>query len=249
MPQAEFRFYAELNDFLPPPRRQAAFTHPFQGRVSIKDMIESLGVPHPEVDLILANGASVDFDYLVQDGDRISVYPVFEALDIAPVVRLRPGPLREPRFILDAHLGRLAAYLRLLGFDALYRNDYEDAELARTSGEERRILLTRDRGLLKRREVTHGYCLRSTDSRTQVKEVIARFDLARQAAPFRRCLSCNGLLEPVAKEAVASDLPPLARRYYDDFFRCQDCQHLYWRGSHYQALKRIIEEVLEDKPI
>lgn len=246
MPQAVFRFYAELNDFLPPQQRQAAFAHTFQGRVSIKDMIESLGVPHPEVDLILANGASVDFAYLVQDGDQVSVYPVFEALDIGPVVRLRPHPLREPRFVLDAHLGRLAAYLRLLGFDSLYRNDYEDAELARLSLEEGRILLTRDRGLLKRRTVTHGYCVRSTAPRQQVKEIIARFDLSGSAAPFRRCLSCNGLLEAVEKEAVAAALPPLARQYYEEFFRCTSCRRLYWRGSHYKALQRIIEEVLKD---
>jgi hypothetical protein len=159
---AWFRFYAELNDFLPPARRMTAFEHPFLDAAPVKDMIESFGVPHTEIDLILANGASVDFAYLVQDGDHISVYPVFEALDITPVLRLRPQPLRESRFVLDAHLGRLAGYLRMAGFDTLYRNDFTDPELAYISHDEHRILLTRDIGLLKRSMVTHGYFVRET---------------------------------------------------------------------------------------
>ena len=132
MKRAHFRFYAELNDFLPRARRQTAFACRFQGRVSIKHMIEALGVPHPEVDLVLVNGQSVDFSHLVQDGDRISVFPVFESLAITPLVRLRPQPLREPTFVLDTHLGRLAAHLRMLGFDTLYWNDSADEELALT---------------------------------------------------------------------------------------------------------------------
>src|SRR3989338_9144205 len=116
MSRAHFRFYEELNDFLPPERRKTTFTREFRNRASVKDMIEALGVPHTEVDLILVNGASVDFSYLVQDGDRISVYPMFESFDIRPLVHLRPRPLREPKFVLDTHLGKLAVYLRLLGF-------------------------------------------------------------------------------------------------------------------------------------
>jgi len=244
MPHAVFRFYAELNDFLPPIRRQAEFTHAFQVRVSIKDMIESLGVPHTEVDLILANGAAVDFDYLVRDADRISVYPVFEALDIAPLARLRPRPLRETRFVLDTHLGRLATYLRLLGFDTLYRNDYDDEELARLSADEKRILLTKDRGLLKRRVVTHGYCVRSPDPRQQVKEILERFDLYGSVSPFSRCLRCNGLLAPVEKQVIAHRLPAHTRENHDEFYRCQACDRLFWPGSHYDALKNFVTDVL-----
>lgn len=156
MSQVTIRCYAELNDFLPRQRRYRSFTHPWPGRTSIKDLIESLGIPHTEIDLILVNGKSVDFSYLVQPGDRISVYPVFESIDITPLVRVRPRPLREPRFVLDTHLGKLASYLRLLGFDTVYQNDADDATLARISATEHRILLTQDRGLLKRRLVTHG---------------------------------------------------------------------------------------------
>jgi uncharacterized protein with PIN domain len=243
---ASFRFYAELNDLLPSARRQVAFEHAFSGRVSVKDMIESLGVPHTEIELILVNGRSVDFNYIVRDGDSISVYPVFESLDIHPLLRLRPEPLRDPRFILDGHLGRLAAYLRLLGLDAAYRNDFSDEELARRAAGERRILLTRDRGLLKRSAIERGYCVRSDSPREQAREVVERFDLRPSTAPFRRCLSCNGLLQPVAKQAVWERLPPGTRERFDDFFLCPDCGKIFWPGSHYARLQALGAEFLSN---
>src|SRR5690554_6793227 len=193
MLRAEFRFYAILNDFLPLHRRGRPFVYTLEGRASVKDTIEALGVPHTEVDLILINGEPVGFNAIVEDGDRVSVYPPFTALDISPLPRMRPASPDEPRFVLDQHLGRLAAYLRMLGFDTLYRNDYTDPELAAISAGEGRTLLTRDRGLLKRRVVTHGYCVRSTDPREQVAEVVRRFDLVHRIKPFRRCAHCNGV--------------------------------------------------------
>ena len=245
MKRAYFRFYAELNDFLSLARRQVGFVHSFEGRVSIKDAIESLGVPHTEVDLILVNGESVDFSYLVQEGDRVSVYPVFESIDISPLVRVRPRPLREPRFVLDTHLGRLMAYLRMLGFDTLYQNDYMDQELAQISRREGRILLTRDRGLLKRSIVTHGYCVRETDPRRQLVEVLRHFDLFGAIEPFRRCIRCNGLLRPVSKRVVSDRLPPKTQQYYDEFRICQDCDQIYWKGSHYQRMQQFVERILQ----
>lgn len=244
MNRACFRFYAELNDFLPPERRGRPFEHAFEGSPSVKDVIEAIGAPHPEVDLILVNGASADFSTPVQDGDRVSVYPVFEAIDIAPLARVRPRPLREPRFVLDAHLGRLAAYLRMLGFDTLYRNDYRDEELARISGEEGRILLTRDRGLLKRSAITHGYYVRETNPRYQLTEVMRRFDLSGATAPFRRCLRCNGLLRPVNKEEVSDRLPPRTKGYYDEFHACGSCGQVYWKGSHYRRMEGFVERMV-----
>ncbi len=202
MPHANFRIYAELNYFLPPEKRQVSFELHFAGHETVKHLLESLGIPHTEVDLILANGVSVDFAYQVEEGDRVSVYPVFEALDVASVTEVRPEPLREPRFVLDSHLRKLAGYLRLLGFDTLYENDFDDAELAEISSSEERILLTRDRGLLKRKIVTHGYCVRDSDPRAQIVDVLRRFDLGNMAAPFARCARCNGILEPVPKEEV-----------------------------------------------
>jgi len=243
MPAAHFRFYAELNDLLPVPHRQRDFEAQFEGHESIKHLIEALGVPHTEVDLILVNGQAVDFSYPVKDGDQISVYPQFESVDITQSTNLRPKPLREPRFVLDTHLGRLAAYLRLLGFDTLYRNDYPDEELARISVEEKRILLSKDRGLLKRKQLTHAYCVRSSYPRQQLFEVTQRFDLYSLISPFQRCLRCNGRLEPVAKEAIQHRLQPGTRKNYDEFYLCQDCQQIYWPGSHYQHMQQLVEDV------
>jgi uncharacterized protein with PIN domain len=244
MSRATFRFYAELNDFLPPQKRRKEFVHTFQERASIKDTIEALGVPHTEVDLILINGRSVDFRHPVRDGDLVSVYPVFEAVDIRPVLRLRPEPLRRPSFILDGHLGRLAAYLRLLGFDSLYRTDYADEELARISAAEQRTILTRDRGLLKRSIVTRGYCIRSSVPREQIREVVERFDLARSAAPFRRCLACNGLLHPAEKQDILARLPAGTAERFNEFHQCRACGKIFWPGSHFARLQAIVEHAL-----
>lgn len=199
MSHATFRFDAELNDFLPPRRRNNAVIVPFSHRASIKDMIEALGVPHPEIAVILVNATPVSWSYIVQDQDIISVYPASTAPNVLAACRVGPPPLDMPRFVLDVHLGKLAAYLRLLGFDTLYRADVHDAELARISADEQRILLTRDRHLLKRSIVTHGYFVRATDPRQQVVEIVRRFDLAAEVAPFQRCSRCNGLLHPVDK--------------------------------------------------
>lgn len=235
------RFYEELNDFLPPGRRKVAFAHPLANGGSVKDLIESLGVPHTEVDLILVNGVSVDFGYRVRNGDRISVYPVFEALDISPLVHLRPAPLRVTRFVLDTHLGRLAAYLRLLGFDTLYRNDYDDPALARISVDEHRILLTRDHRLLMHKQITHGYYIRARQPHAQLLEILARFDLFDARRPFTRCLHCNGLVHPVAKAQIDQHLLPRTRTYYDEFWQCADCGKIYWKGSHYKRMQQMIE--------
>jgi uncharacterized protein len=242
MPHATFRFYAELNDFLPPERRHRQFKRAFQGRVAVKDMIEALGVPHTEVDLIVVNGESMDFGWHVQDGDFISVYPMFESLDIGPAVRVRAQPLRVTRFLLDTHLGRLAAYLRMLGFDSSYRNDSSDDQLAWCSRGEQRILLTRDRGLLKRRLVTHGYCVREIHPRQQLVEVVLRFDLAASIRPFSRCLRCNACLEAVDKAGIWDQLPQGTREVQIEFRRCPQCKRVYWKGSHYLRMHQLIQE-------
>jgi uncharacterized protein with PIN domain len=241
MPRAWFRFYAELNEFLTPERSGRTFEYAFLDRAPVKDRIESFGVPHTEVDLILANGESVDFSYVVEDGDFISVYPMFEAIDIRPVLRVRPEPLRETRFVLDAHLGRLAAFLRMLGFDTLYGNHVSDEELARISRDEHRILLTRDVGLLKRGMVTHGYFVRETDTKRQLAEVVRKFDLQGSIAPFERCMRCNALLREATAEAVADRIPSHARERYREFNECPACGRVYWKGSHYDRMRKLIE--------
>ncbi len=246
MAQADFRFYAELNDFLPPSKRLVSFTHIFEARASIKDMIESQGVPHTEVDRIVVNGELVDLSYIVQDGDRISVYPVSESTDIRQSSRVRPK-LFVPRFVLDVHLGKLATSLRMLGFDTLYRNDYADEELAHISSTEDRILLTRDRGVLMRSVVTYGYYVRETNPQQQVVEVLRRFDLFGSVAPFQRCLRCNGLLSPVSKETIIELLPPQIQQSIDEFHRCLECDRIYWKGSHYERMQKFIKGVLNSQ--
>jgi uncharacterized protein with PIN domain len=241
---AEFRFYAELADFLPESRRGRPFAHSFRGSPAVKDVVEALGVPHTEVDLILVNGQSVGFGHRLRDGDRVSVYPVFETLDVTALSRLRPRPLREPRFVLDTHLGRLATYMRLLGYDTLYTHAADDKELARVSHEQGRILLSRDRGLLKRRVVTHGHWVRSDKPPDQVVEVMRRFDLTGAARPFTRCLRCNALVVPVTKAEVLDRLEPRTKLYYDRFGRCPACGRVYWQGSHYERMRRLVDRVL-----
>jgi uncharacterized protein with PIN domain len=212
----------------------------------VKDSIESLGVPHTEVDLILINGSEAAFSTQLSDGDRVSVYPVFESLDIASVARLRPHPLRQPRFVLDVHLGRLATFLRLLGFDADYANSYDDVQLTDHAVGDGRILLTRDRGLLKRAAITRGYCVRSTEAREQVLEILSRFDLVGMIRPFSRCMACNGVLQRSTKAEVARSLPPHIAESYEDFTHCAMCGRVYWQGSHYERLKQVVETIVRD---
>jgi uncharacterized protein len=238
------RFYAELIDFLPPQRRRVPLAVALGERDAVKDVIEAQGVPHTEVDLVLVDGESVGFSYQVQDGDRIGVYPAFRSIDIAPVTLVRPPALPEARFVLDAHLGTLASHLRLLGFDVLYRNDYDDATLAEISRLEGRILLTRDRGLLKRSRVLHGYHVWETDPDQQVSEVLHRYGLFPVVQPFRRCTRCNTPLEPVEKASVEHRLQPKTRLYYHEFAICPACDRIYWKGSHFDKMRRLVERWL-----
>lgn len=238
MPKADFHFYGELNDFLRSRNRKVKFSHCFKERGSIKDMIEALGVPHPEIGKIEVNGKCVDFSYIVNDGDSIKVYPSTSTV----------APTHLPsRFVLDIHLGKLATSLRLLGFDTLYRNNYSDPELAEISATQERILLTRDKGLLMRSLVTYGYYVRETNPERQVIEVLRRFDLFNCVAPFKRCLRCNGLLEPVGKESLIDQLPEKTQLHMDEFHRCAECSQVYWKGSHYERMQNFINRVLEQK--
>ncbi len=238
------RFYQELNDFLPPARRKVPFSVEARGDCTVKSLIEDLGVPHTEVDLILANGVSVDFSHRPSDGDTISVYPVFETIDIGAVTRLRPAPLRVPRFVCDVHLGKLSGFLRLLGFDTAYANHLDDEALLAISLAESRILLTRDRGLLKRRELTHGSFVRSTRPKEQLKEVVARFSLQGLVKPFSLCMACNRPLTPADRSDVAERVPPLVAALYAEYAECPSCGRVFWKGTHWDRLKNLADEVV-----
>jgi uncharacterized protein with PIN domain len=236
----DLRVYAELNDFLRPGERYAVLRRPYRPHQTVKDVIEAAGVPHTEVDLVLVDGQPVHFDHHPRPGGRITAYPVFETLDIGRVTRVRPHPLREPRFLADVNLGGLAKLMRLMGLDVHCRWEAADAELAELSAAEHRILLTRDRGLLKRRNVTHGVYIRSDRPVDQVVEVIRRLDLVACLDPFTRCLRCGGVVDEVAKAEVEDRLQPLTRRYYDTFRQCRDCRRIYWQGSHQVRLAETI---------
>jgi uncharacterized protein with PIN domain len=192
-----------------------------------------LGVPHPEIGQVQVNGQVGMLSTITQDGDRVELHPIPNGCPV------------EPHFVLDNHLGRLAAYLRMLGFDCLYQNQFDDEEMAELVQKEERILLTRDRRLLMRKAVTHGYCLRSLNSLEQLSEVIGRFELKERIRPFHRCLRCNHPLEPVAKEAVLDRLEPLTKLYFDEFQICPACKQIYWKGSHFERMQDLIEQNIQ----
>ncbi len=238
---ADFRFYEELNDFLPVERRKVSFRQNFQGTPSVKDAIQAIGVPHSAIDLILVDGLSVDFSYHLQGGERVAVYPVFERLDISPAIRLRAEPLRCSRFILDVHLGKLARYMRMLGFNTAYSSDWDDDRIIEISLEQKRIILTRDIGILKQRRVSHGYWVRRSEPLDQVQEVLDALDLSSQLRPFTRCMECNGDIHAVGKDEVK---PHIARDIvdrFDAFWRCGECRRIYWQGSHYKRMQERIK--------
>lgn len=229
--EATFRFEGYLNVFLPQRRRDQAFVYPFDGLRSVKDMIEAAGVPHTEVGTILVNGESVPLTYHVQTGDAVIIRPA-ETVPTPPALR----------FVADVHLGRLVSYLRLLGFDTLYPEDYRDEELARISGEEQRILLTRDIGLLKRSIVQFGTFVHQTDPWAQLDEIITRYRLVPHLRIFTRCTTCNGVLTAVPKADVLHRLEPFTTQHYEAFSICQNCDKIFWRGSHYRHMRQFLAE-------
>lgn len=241
--KAIFRFYEELNDFLTTRNKKRELIYAFYGAPKVKDAIESYGIPHTEVDMILANGKSVDFNYKLKDNDRIAVYPKFESFDISKVTQIENAPLREIKFVLDVHLGKLAKYLRLMGFDTYYHNKLRDREIVEISKNENRIILTRDKGVLKYNEVTHGYYLRADDPGEQIKEIIHRFDLKGKVALFTRCMECNGQIKKVSKQQIESELLEKTKKYYSEFYQCENCKRIYWKGSHYEKMMKFIKAI------
>ncbi|HPS58452.1 MAG TPA: Mut7-C RNAse domain-containing protein [Spirochaetota bacterium] len=250
MPNVIIRYYEELNDFLPEDMRKRDIEVPFKDRRSVKDVIESMGVPHVEVDIILVNGASVDFSYIVNDNDRISVFPVFGSLDIPGVTRLTLSPLDDTRFVLDVHLRKLARTMRLLGFDADFEDDRDDDMLAVIAATENRILLTCDRRLLMRKIVPRGIIVRSRDPEQQIIEVTGRLRLRNMVNPLTRCVECNGLIRDADMNSleftlVKNDIPEGVISWCTEYFICNSCGRIYWHGSHYDKLKVKVNRILK----
>ncbi|MDH5483769.1 MAG: Mut7-C ubiquitin/RNAse domain-containing protein [Gammaproteobacteria bacterium] len=240
------RFYAELNDFLLPWQQQTNFHQRFEQTPSVKDLIESVGIPHTEIRLILVDSKPVDFNYAVKHKDHISIYPAFKRLDISTISKTQPSPLSTLSFVLDTHLGKLARHLRMLGLDTAYKNDFNDEELAHISACERRIRLTRDRNLLKRKVIEHGYFVRETDAVAQLKDIVLHFRLKHKIQPFSRCIVCNGQLRRIDKKRIQHQLHPMTRQHYEDFKQCKNCGKVYWKGSHYVKMNTTLSTILSE---
>ena len=243
MPHITFRFYGELNDFIDQDYKHQDIIHFYKNRQSVKDRIEAQGVPHPEVYYILCNGKAVNFDYLIKDGDFISVYPVFRKWNFDLQGSVRKKYRGKASFVLDVHLGKLASYLRMMGFDTLYRNDYKDHELAEINYNTNRILLSRDIGLLKRKIINYAYYIRYDEPRRQLISVLKRYKLYSQISYFGRCVHCNNQLQSIAKTKIIDRLLPKTKKYYNQFYICKNCEQIYWKGSHYKQMKNFIEKI------
>jgi len=236
------RFYEELNDYLPEGKQKRWFEYRFSGSPSIREVLHESGVPESDVDLVLVNSKSRDFDYLVKDGDHISFYPVFELLDISCLNELRDKPLRAPIFICDAHLGRLARYLRMLGFDTVYSNKIMPEEVIEVSKKDCRIILSKNIRLARNEEVNRSFWIRSDDPLEQLRDLIHKLDLLSLFNPLTRCLECNNKIEPVRKEEIMDRLQPKTARYFKEFYLCPSCNKIYWKGSHYEHMMEFIQE-------
>ena len=238
---AQLQFFGELNDLLPAGRRNTPFREQIDDHASLKHVIESLGVPHTEIGSIELDGQAASLASRVPDQSHIKIYPYHFHNDLLPEAIQPLQPPGEARFLLDIHLGKLAVYLRILGFDSLYQNDYQDDALAELAEKLERILLSKDRRLLMRNQVRYGYCVRSQDPAQQALEVVQRYQLSGQIRPLQRCLECNTPLLKIEKERIVDRLEPLTRRYYNDFHRCPACDKLYWKGSHYDRMRSFIK--------
>ena len=246
MGEAFITFLDQLNYFLPRGKMGPVLKYEFKGNPSVKHIIESMGVPHTEVGRILVNEQSVNFNHQVHSGNTIIVHPASPEVDHISGL-FHEGKLTiEPRFILDNHLGKLATYLRILGFDTLYENNYQDNQLEQIASEHTRILITRDRQLLMRKTIRYGCAVHSLIPGEQMTEVIHRFGLTKLLTPFHRCLHCNTILEPVRKEVILHRLEPLTRKYFHEFHICSRCDRVYWKGSHYDRMEKLISKLIDN---
>jgi len=245
MTAVSFTFHNNLKDLLKKGLGSyPSFLHHFTRRASVKDVIESLGVPHPVIGRLTVNDQAVGFNYILHDMDIVQVSPLTPPVNPLEPDILRPTPLTGIAFVVDVNVGKLALLLRMLGFDTLYGNDVRNGKLAEIACSQNRILLTRDTSLLKRKIVMHGYLLQDQDPVRQAIEVVRLYDLGNSIKPMSRCMPCNGLLVPVSKEAIMDRLEPLTRKYYHTFHICRDCGKIYWPGSHHGKIMDCIEHIL-----
>lgn len=236
---ARFKFHTTLNDFLQKQEQESWINYSFRDLPAIKDAIEAMGVPHPEVNAIVVNGHEVDFNYKLQPGDEVEVYPK----GYTTTINLIPNYSLPYRFVLDVHLGKLARLLRLLGFDTIFDPELTEKELVTIAVKENRILLSRGTGILKHKTIVYGYWLRSQQPEEQLQEVIRHYNLTSEFNIFTRCMVCNGAIVQVTKEQVQEQLPPKTKLYFHEFYQCQNCKRVYWKGSHYERMQEFIRQL------
>lgn len=231
MATASFTFHGNLAQFLPRERRRSSFEYACARAATLKNAIEALGVPHTEAAQFLVNGIPATLNRIVREGDIVEVH--------AWIHQAVPVPLN---FIADAHLGGLARFLRMLGYDTWHENALPDAEIRRLAHDERRIVLTRDRELLKCREIFFGCYVHALRPEAQLREVAVRFDLAAHARPFTLCLCCNLPLDDATEEQVRAYAPGAVLEHYRAFYRCAGCRRIYWEGSHFDRMRAVLAE-------
>jgi len=225
---AQFRVHGALNDLVPPQRRHRAFVVVCPEHATIKHTAEAMGIPHTEVGIVLLDGQPADLAHRVPESGTVDLHPA-------------PPPRAPLRFVADVHLAGLARRLRLLGFDCVLAGDGPDEAIARHAEREQRIVLTRDRELLKHRRVERGRYVRSLRTDAQAREVVDALDLRGHLRPFTRCLECNGELREARADEVAVRVPPAVAAVQRDYARCAGCGRVYWPGSHWRRLSALVD--------
>ncbi|MBM9614834.1 hypothetical protein JWJ90_11115 [Desulfobulbus rhabdoformis] len=210
---------------------------------SIKDVIEAFGVPHTEIGGILCNGNAVDFSHRVQDEQHFTLQAIHPPWEIHKTTLLRPAYVGDFRFLVDKNIGKLAGYLRMAGFDTLYDPDWNETDMGERVQEELRIVLTRNLDLLKRKQVVFGHCLRNDVPEQQLQEILSLFAINSLPHRFSRCMRCNHLLDPVAKQDILPRLEPLTKRYFEVFKICPHCDKIYWQGSHTDKMMDLLNRL------
>lgn len=211
-------------------------SYPLKRRASIKDIVESLGVPHTEIGELRAGGLRPGWEYIPAGGERLEAESIFSPFDVTRPCPLRPNPLPDLRFICDVNVGKLAVLMRMIGADAWMENDWDDADIAAAAQKFGRVVLSKDSGLLKRKQIEFGRLVRSEDPDRQLREVVDFFGL-RPDRFFSRCLRCNTRLVPVEKSRIEHRLLPKTRKYFHEFFLCPACGRIYWSGSHMDKMR------------
>jgi uncharacterized protein with PIN domain len=241
-------FWGNLKELLRSPFRGVKrVEYELTRQASVKDIVESFGVPHTEVGRLTVDGRDISFSCPGSDHDRVDVYPLCPPVDVLTQTLLRPEPLAGITFAVDVNVGKLASLLRMAGFDTFYQNYISDGELIEVAVQEKRIVLSRDKDLLKRKELLFGYLVRESCPEKQLAEVVHLFGIKEQLQPLSRCMRCNGLLQPVEKEQILDQLEPLTKKYYTSFRQCRSCHNIYWPGSHRDKMLILLKKYGDDQ--